>query len=47
MTYFPGRTEKALMRAMERRGQEVKEEFTAEKVYESGAKLIIGRCVEA
>jgi len=40
--YFPGRTEKALNRAMQRRGQEVKEEFTGEKVTESGIKLTVG-----
>ena len=32
MTYFPGRTNKALSRAIQRRGREVQEEFTDEKV---------------
>jgi hypothetical protein len=32
MTYFPGRTKKALIRAIARRGREVQEEFTEEKV---------------
>jgi len=32
MAYFPGRTKKALLRAFERRGREVQEEFTDEKV---------------